>query len=110
MVDVLKRVDVRNAPLGSPAAADSAWAAAIPTVLDYLTQTKWEDGKTREVATILVVAEGGSWRVCLNDRALQRSCWVSGETVHKALEALERALVEDKAGWRAARPYGGSKR
>jgi hypothetical protein len=103
---MLKRADVANVRGGLPAAADPAWAKGIPLVLEYLTQTAWEDGKPREVATITIVAEGGSWRVCLNDRAMSRSCWISGETVHKALEALEKALQEDKAGWRATKPWG----
>lgn len=102
---MLKRADVRNAAVNLPAAQDPAWAKGIPTVLEYLTQTMWDDGKPREVATLTVVAEGGTWRVCLNDRAGQRSCWVSGDTVHKALEALEAALKEGKAGWRATKQW-----
>jgi hypothetical protein len=67
--------------------------------------TRWEDGKTREVATLMLVAEAGFWKACVNDRANSRSAWFSGLSIGACLSAVEEALSRDATAWRPTKPY-----
>jgi hypothetical protein len=102
---VLKRVDRSDAVAGLPAAADATWAQLYPALHEYLTVTKWDDGKAREVATLMLVAESGFWKVCVNDRANARSAWFSGISVEACLLAVEDAISQDAVAWRPTKPY-----
>lgn len=105
----LRRVDRSNAAAEAPVAQAGAWAEAYPSLVEYLTSVRWADGKAREVATLLMVAEGGAWKVCLHDRANGRSVWVSGQSPYEALEVLDGQLETDTAVWRPTKPYPGRK-
>lgn len=73
-----------------------------PQLYEYLTESKWDDGKPRERATLLVIAEGCRFKLWLNDKALGRSCWVSGATLEDALLSLDTGLAGDSLEWRRA--------
>lgn len=76
---------------------------AYPVLSSYLADTSWEDGSVRETATLLLFAEGPVLKAVLNDRALERSAWVSGRALPDLLDALETQLAADCADWRRRR-------
>lgn len=87
---------------------DEGWAGKHPIIVAYLCDGKWEDGKARETSKLQVTLQEGRFVASLQDVALQRSLFISGPTLGKALEALERALASPGADWRKWR--GGSRK
>lgn len=73
-----------------------------PHLYEYLTESSWDDGKPRDRATIMIIADGGRFKLWLNDKALGRSCWVSGETLEAAFLSLDAGLSADDLEWRKA--------
>jgi len=80
---------------------DPVFAKRCPTLFAYLTDDMWEDGAERETSTMLVMVDGGIYKAWLNDRALRRSLWAAGATLQGLMDALNAALEDEKAGWRA---------
>jgi hypothetical protein len=76
----------------------------LPTVWAMLTDDLWDDGTPRVRATMLVIADGAVVKLWLNDKENGRSCWVSGESLEHALNALEDALYGGSAAWRLSSP------
>lgn len=83
---------------------DERFSGQFPEVWHYLSDTAYDDGSPRVVATLLVFTEGPCVKVCLSDRDVARKVFVTADGFYEALEALERALVADAADWRADRP------
>ncbi len=97
-----------NVPNGEPGIMpDSKWAERYPLVSAHMSDDRWEDGKDREVSTLVFKVEDGHMVAALNDREARSSLYRAGETAEKALAALEKALGGPGADWR---PWGGSKR
>lgn len=95
-----------------PASAGSdleAWgddlAHEFPLLREYLCTTRWDDGKPRQTATLLLVTEMGAWKACLNDRACSRSLWVTAESYQGVLRAVEDALGSATPGWRPVQKW-----
>lgn len=76
------------------------WLDKYPALSEYLTTPVWEDGKARITATLLLFVEDGMVKICVNDRANERSLWRAGETVEDALRAIETGLAGGTTGWR----------
>lgn len=81
-----------------------------PSTWAYLADTRYEDGEPRETATLMLLAEQGVVKACLNDRDNSRSAWVSGRSVEEALAALEAGLAEGRTEWRGRPPGRGTGR
>lgn len=81
-----------------------------PLTWAMLTDDLWDDGSQRDRATILILIDGGQVKLWLNDKALDRSCWVSGESVEDAFDSLEGALYAGSAGWRTTNPQKSKKK
>jgi hypothetical protein len=84
-----------------PAAGDALWADLYPRLHEHLVEITYDDGDARQTSTLLLVAEGGRFKGCLNDRDQSRSAWVSAETVNDVLAALELGLLNGSLDWRA---------
>jgi len=88
--------------VGSNAACtDERFAKLYPTLLEYLTDAKWDDGKDREVSTLTISLMEGCINLALNDRALSRSLYTTAETLMEALKLLEGSLASGKSSWRS---------
>lgn len=72
----------------------------------HLAMETWPDGSARETSTLMLCWGEGRFRACLNDRAGQRSVWVSNLTLEACLDALERGLQTDSLEWRKMKQYG----
>lgn len=85
------------------------WLMAMPSLAEFLTSTKYEDGAPRQCPTITVFYDHPLIKVCLNDRDQGVSCWVSSAGLQGAFLALERGLEGDCLEWRKP-PSGKPKR
>lgn len=108
----LKRCPVSSTG-SSPQSASYAsckLAERFPTLWEFLTSSKWEDGGERCTGTMTLMAEQGMVKAALNDRDAGASCFVSGRTLSSLLEAVEKGLDGASLEWRVKRderPKGG---
>lgn len=79
----------------------------VPSIVQFLTLEKWGDGATRQTGTLLLLYEGGLWKVWINDRDAGRAAWLSAASLDALWQTLEVRLDSDELEWRAAT---GSKR
>lgn len=84
---------------------DTVFLRSYPAVYEYLTLTKWEDGTQRQPSTMLLLVEEGFMKACLNDRANQRSAWVSGASLTDTMKCLDDGLKDDTLVWRKNQPW-----
>lgn len=73
-----------------------------PVLRDFLTLTG-VGGANRKTGTLLVFAEDGKWKSCLNDRDGGNYCFASADTVEGLLEALDKGLRSGVLDWRASK-------
>lgn len=108
--------NIRRLEPGSPVAnvrpdpENDAFPGVYPLLHEHLTLVRWDDGKPRQVSTLMVTQEDGVWRGCLNDRANQRSVWVSAATFYAVLDRLEDGLQRDSLEWRRNSWQGGRRK
>lgn len=106
----LKKVDqaVQQRQGGAVTVAD---AEELPLILEHLTAEAYPDGSKRQTSSLVVVSDGGSWRVCLSDKDNGRVMWKSGPTLQDAFQAIELALMADDPGdWRKSADASGKRR
>lgn len=84
------------------AALDEEFARRYPAINEFITLRRCDDGTARTPATLLLLAEDGVFKVCLNDRQEAASTWASAPSVDEAMEALEGLLATGEAVWRAS--------
>lgn len=76
-----------------------------PAIWEYLSETAWESGKTRETSTLLIFIEDGLVKCCLRDRAAGRTTWSSGEVLEDVLAGLNMVLEKGTAEWRKEKAF-----
>lgn len=86
------------------------WAKAFPTLVEFLTEERWEDGAPRETGTVTIMADGGMWKCSIRDRAQGFYAFLSGKTPGDLLAGLERHLLGDSLDWRVDQAQGKRKR
>lgn len=99
--------DRLNVVADGQAAEDPEWGERYPLLYEHLTSLTWEDGKPREVSTLLLFAEHGLWKACLNDRAEGRAVFLADQSIAGLLEALETGLRVGDLDWRIRTRQGG---
>jgi len=87
---------------GSVAACDRSFADRYPALHEWLTLTRDDVGQ-RMTATLLLFAEAGRFKACFCDRQADASFFRSSESVEGLWSALESALADGSADWRARR-------
>lgn len=80
--------------------------SSLPSLYSYLTESKWDDGQARELATITIFCQDGRWKVFLNDKATNRICCLTGQTVEEVLLSLDEGLRTDDLDWRTPKDDG----
>lgn len=103
----MKRPDTPVAGAGGGDFPDEKWKTGLPTLVEYMTSEKWDDGKERELSSVAIKFQDGLVLAVLNDPEMRRGLYVTGDTVEKALKALERNASDPKADWRQ---WGGNKK
>lgn len=81
-----------------------------PLLWEYLSSDRWEDGTSRETSTLLLLVDDGTLKACLNDRAVDVSCWQAGDSLLSLLDGLEASLASDTVQWRVRQQKGGRKK
>jgi hypothetical protein len=84
--------------------------AGTPTLLGYLSDGVWEGGEERELSTLTIFRQDGTWKAWLNDRANDRFCCVTGRTLEEIVTSMEENLAADRVEWRGSRDRKGSGR
>ncbi len=72
----------------------------FPTLCEFLTDTKWDDGKKRKPGTLMLVCDEGRVKAWVHDVDGRKAAWVTGETLWGLLLACDVSLREDRLLWR----------
>lgn len=78
---------------------DKAFAEKYPYLWAFLSAGAWEDGTSRQTATLTLFADAGVWSAAFTDRDTDQTCWGSALTLEGLLESLE-SRVQDPGSWR----------
>jgi len=79
---------------------DEWMLATCPTLLDYLTNTKYDDGTPRTTSTMTIFVDQGAFKVSVNDRDAEASLYSSAACLLDALASTEKRLNGDQTDWR----------
>lgn len=80
---------------------DLEFSGAFPELLLYLTDPSWDDGSSRELASLSLTIEGGLFKLALNDRAQHRTMYLTSQSIREGLELMEDNLASGRGDWRA---------
>lgn len=73
-----------------------------PHIWDYLTAESYsDDGSVRRTSTILIFVDGGSLKLCFNDRDNNRQFFHTAPTMELLLTETEVKLETDTADWKS---------
>ena len=75
-------------------------ALAHPRLVEFLQEAKYEDGSARKTGTMTFFVEDGAVKLCLNDRDVGETAWVTAATIQDVLRLAEKGLEEGSLGWR----------
>lgn len=95
-------------PVGASAPAASAelfcdsLGKQYPSLMEWLSSEKWDDGQRRTLPTVSLFIEQGAFKCFLNDRDLERSCCLTGATLGQLLDTVEARLRDGGGDWRHA--------
>jgi len=103
----MKRPDASSEPAAPGEMPDAKFREKFPLLSAHMADDRWDDGKDREVSTLVFKVEDGLIVGALNDREARASLYRTAETMEGASKALEKALGDGKADWR---PWGGKKK
>jgi len=107
---IRRRTETVTAPEPGAGGGPDELSLAFPALFEFLTASTYEDGKARQLPTIMVFFDHPLFKVCLNDRDQGLSAWVSSSGMQGALAALERGLEGDCLEWRKPGPGSRKKR
>jgi len=79
------------------------WEKWYPATVEWLSRSSWDDGSARSTGTLMLMWEGGSWKVWAHDRELSEGQFISGATPEQVLESLEKSLTTGVGDWRPDR-------
>jgi hypothetical protein len=79
---------------------DPVMSESYPALHEFLTVKRKPGGGSRQTSTLLLLAEDGQWKVCLNDRDACASLWATGISAGDAMAKLEAALQGGSPSWR----------
>lgn len=79
---------------------DDVFVKKYPSLMEHMTDEQWDDGSARKPSTFTVFIEQGLFKVALNDKSLERSLYMSGDSLAECLASIEKALKADAGDWR----------
>lgn len=79
---------------------DQGFKDEFPTLHQYLTCVRWDDGKPRTTTTLLFFVEGEALKCCINDRDNNRSAFVTSAGFAALLSEVETRLREESLDWK----------
>lgn len=87
---------------------DVRFKGQYPTIWEYLTTCKYDDGSARRPSSLLLFMQDGCIKGMIADKDLGQCLWVAGQGVFEVLAALEAGLLDPQAVWRQDRSDGGT--
>ena len=81
---------------------DEEAASSYPCLFEFLACRVWND-KARALGSVTLFADEGRWKVCFADKEHQEVGFTTLGSLSGFLDALERALDEDRCDWRPQR-------
>lgn len=93
----MKRRTAEAGAAGPPPPGD--FLSGRPTVYEYMSSDRYEDGARRRRATMLLMLDGTIAKVLLIDKDMSEQVWAVGETLDEAVGHLEEMLVSGSAPW-----------
>jgi len=90
-----------------PSYESGSWGQTYPTLVEFLTSERWEDGERRRTGTVTLMAEDGVFKCSVRDRDGECFAFLSGRTPTELLAGLEKALLTDSLSWRRDQPLPG---
>jgi hypothetical protein len=78
---------------------DERFASEYPSVTEFLTLDKYDDGTARKRSSISLFVEQGVVKLALYDKDGERSLFTSAESLPGALSNLEAALNSKAPPW-----------
>lgn len=104
VVSYLRREESSNgdgAHMGGPGPGE--WGVLYPALFEFLSANTWSDGAARLPGSLTLFTDGALWKCCLNDKAQERVCFVTGMSVDHLFSSLEEGLVSGGLDWRTTR-------
>jgi len=95
---IAKKVAERGCVQGKP---DTASRKKYPLLVELMTEATDEAGNARELSSLTVKFQDGTWRIGVHEPNLEVSMWASAGTLDSLLEAVESRLGAEDADWRA---------
>lgn len=71
-----------------------------PSLMEYLTEERYEDGSPRRTSTITVFAQDGQIKGSLNDRDTDRVAFATAASIEELLGVFEAKLASSSIEWR----------
>jgi hypothetical protein len=78
-------------------------AARWPTLVEFLSLARYDDGSSRDLGTLRILVEGGRLKVCFNDNASGRFGFAALHGLEDVVDALEGLLAADRVDWRVSK-------
>jgi hypothetical protein len=87
-----------------------SWAKTYPSLCEFLASTTYEDGSSRECGTLTLGTADGRLRVSLNDKDTNQYCFLTADSLEKALKRACQAIEAGDGDWRESDPEYGKKK
>lgn len=75
----------------------------LPHVGEFLTSVTWDDGTPRVPGSIIVFAEDGRVKACLNDKDACAVAFVTGGSLPDLVRVIEEQLEGGLLDWRGSK-------
>jgi len=95
----MKRAEATVRSNGGANDDDPVFLDWYPHLHERLSETKWDDGKSRKTDTLMLFREHSMWKILIHDREARCKAWVSSGTWEGVLLALERGIGEGTLEW-----------
>ena len=99
--NLLKRLAKERAhrPAGQ-GAADAESKKRYPALTELLTDRTDADGNERDLSSVTIKFQEGSWKGAIHEPNMEMSLWCSSATLTGLLDVLEERLNAEDADWR----------
>jgi hypothetical protein len=97
----MKKPERRSDDADGAEPAKGSLLCHLPNLWEFLITTRWEDGSKRDRPTLMVIIDGGSVKLWVNDRSLGRTAWFTGESLDAALGVADDQIGNESVPWRS---------
>lgn len=107
MSQFIRREQVKQGASGasSGAVVPDDVSKPYPALWEYLSLDRWDDGRSREVASLTLFWGDGRLKCALNDKANKRVLFAAGESLGALLATLESLLASGDAEWKVSAQF-----